>query len=244
MQPPKVYTTNHVHSKVLCTAFSQGCNGSIVPPPRLLPGPAIVYGILRGCGEVIKQCEWVNRDYYHIDHGYFSRGHYEGFYRVSKNALQCEGYGKSDGKRWRDLGLKLRPWERKGRHIVVCPISRMVAEFLGIDPDKWLDTVISEISQNTDRPVIVKYKDGTPLSSSLKDSWCLVTHSSNAAVDAVVSGIPVITLGKSACEPVSWGFEDIESPWWPEREPWVEVLADNQFTIEEMRSGRAWSDIH
>lgn len=241
MRPPKIYATNHVHSRVLCSAFSEGCGGSIVPPNRLLEGPAVVYGILRGCGEVIRQCEWVNRDFYHIDHGYFSRGHYDGYYRVTKNGLQCDGYGKSDGARWRRLNLPLRPWKRTGRHIVICPISKMVAEFLGIDHEKWLDTVISELSLHTDRPVIVKHKDGTPLSEALKDAWCLVTHSSNAAVDAIRSGVPSITLGDSACNPVSWDFESIEAPWWPDREQWVEALSDNQFTIEEMRSGKAWS---
>lgn len=237
---PRVYTTNHVHSKVVCGAFSEGCDGKIVPPGRLQEGPAVVYGILRGCGEVIKQCAWVGRDFYHIDHGYFCRGHYEGYYRVSRNSLQCDGFGDFTPKRWEELGLSLRPWRRMGRNVVICPISSMVAQFLGIDHEKWLETVISEISLHTDRPITVKYKDGTSLSEALKNAWCVVTHSSNAAVDAITNGIPAITLGNSSCGPVSWDFSTIESPEWPEREQWAWTLANWQFTLEEMRSGYAW----
>lgn len=240
---PKVYTTNHVHSKVLCSAFAEGCGGSIVPPGRLLDGPAVVYGILRGCGDIIKQCQWVNRDFYHIDHGYFLRGHYDGYYRVSFNGFQCEPYGPADPTRWERLNVPLRPWKRRGRHVVICPISQMVAEFLHVDPVQWLNAVIAEISLHTDRPVIIKPKDGKPLASALEDAWCLVTHSSNAAVDAAVAGVPVITLGESCCEAISWDFENIESPHWPYRENWVHWLANNQWTIDEIRSGEAWTSL-
>ncbi|MEE9611183.1 MAG: hypothetical protein V3W19_08020 [Desulfatiglandales bacterium] len=240
MRLPKVYATNHIHSKVVSAAFAEGCEGSIVPPVRLLEGPAIVYGVLRGCGEIIKQCEWIHRDYYHIDHGYFLRGHYEGYYRVTKNGLQSDGWGKFNPKRFEDLKVPLRPWKRTGRHIVICPLSKMAGEFINVDPKKWVETVLGELSLHTDRPIIVKYKDDKPISSALEDAWCLVTHSSNAGVDAVVSGVPVIALGHSACLPVSWDIEDIESPHWPAREQWTWNLASNQWTLEEMRSGEAW----
>lgn len=225
---------------MLSSAFAEGCGGSIVPPGRLLEGPAVVYGILRGCGDIIRQCEWVGRDYYHIDHGYFLRGHYEGYYRVTRNALQCAGEGPAAPKRWEALRLSMRPWRRSGRHVVICPISGMVGEFLGIGAKDWTAAVIEEVSRHTDRPVIVKHKDGKPLGEALEDAWCMITHSSNAAVDAVVAGVPVVTLGNSACGPVSWGWRNIERPRWPEREPWAWNLADNQFTIAEMKSGEAW----
>lgn len=239
-EKPKVYDTGHHHSKVLCRAFAEGCKGSLVPPNGLLDGPAVVYGILRGCGEIIKQCEWINRDYYHIDHGYFLRGHYRGYYRITRNGLQCHGYGVFPSSRWESLHYPMKTWRREGRSVVICPISPMVCEFRGIDGEKWLEAVISEVSGYTDRPIIVKRKDGSSLSEALKDAWCLVTHTSNAAVDAIVSGIPAIVLGPSACRPVSWTWENIESPVWPDREEWAHCLAWNQFTIEEMKSGFAW----
>lgn len=241
--PPRVYVTNHQHSQVIGTAFSKGCEGQIVPPHSLLSGPAVVYGILRGCGEIIRQCEWVGRDYYHIDHGYIGgHDHYGGYYRVSKNGLQANlpEYFSRPPDRFERLNIKPRPWARWGQHIVVCPLTGGMANFLGIDPTKWLEAVTAEISQWTDRPIIVKPKGEGSLDESLKDAWCLVTHTSNAAVDAIVSGVPAIVLGPSVARPVSWHWRDIESPRWPDREPWLHELAYHQFTLSEMQDGTAW----
>lgn len=232
-----VYATNHTHSRVICHAFAEGCNGRIVPPVRLLDGPGMFYGILRGCGDLIKECRWTGREFLHVDHGYFRRGYYDGYFRVSKNGLQELQDSFSNGQRWQDLDLPVRPWKRSGRHIVVCPISGYLGEFLGIDPEKWTSAIVREISLHTDRPIIVKHKDGEPLSKALEDAWCLVTHSSNAAVDAIVSGTPAVVMGNSAASAVSWTLKDIEAPFWPERQEWCENLADNQFTLDEMRRG-------
>lgn len=226
--------TSHVHSKVVCTAFSEGSGGKIVPPTTLLEGPAVFYGVLRGCGELIRECQWLGRDFYHIDHGYFCRGHYEGYYRITRNGFQAGG-GMGSPERFENLKIGLRPWKRSGRYVVVCPPSKFWGDFEGIDPKKWTSSVTRELSLYTDRPVVVKEKDGTPLKEVLEDAWCLVTHNSNAAVDALVAGVPVVTTGDGAVSAVAWDWGDIETPVWPDREPWAWHLADHQFTLEEMR---------
>lgn len=230
-----VYATSHVHSQVVCNAFAKGSGGKIVPPVSLLEGPAMVYGILRGCGDIVRQCEWVGRDYTYVDHGYFKRGYYDGYFRVCRNALQSQPNGDFPSDRWESLDLGLRPWNRTGRQILVCPISGYLGKFLGIDAVKWTETVVRELSRHTDRPIIVKQKDGTPL--PLKDAWCLVTYTSNASVDAIISGVPVIVLGDHPAKELSWTWRQIESPVWPEREPWCWNLAYSQFTLEEIARG-------
>lgn len=239
---PDIYVTNHQHSRVVCSAIAQGCKGHAVPPVKLLEAPAVVYGILRGCGDIVKQCEWVGRDYFHIDHGYFKRGHYEGYYRISRNGFQYKG--GIDGyspKRWESLEIRLKSWRKSGSHVIICPISPVLADHLGINPQKWLETVVQEVSKHTERPIIVKHKDGTPLTTALQDAWCLVTHASNAGVDAIIQGIPVIALADSALTPVSWRLADIESPHYPDREPWAWTLAHQQWTLDEMRRGECWN---
>ncbi len=241
---PCCYTTDHQHSKVIMSAFAEGCKGRIVPPAQLLDGPAAMYGILRGTGEILKQCEWVQRDYYYLDHGYFKAGHYNGFYRVTKNGRQADLPDEREYRypddRFRKLGLPLAGWRKSGRHIVVIPLTGAVANFYGINPDQWLRTVTTELSRHTSRPIVVKPKGDGDIRDSLKDCWALVTHSSNSAVDAIADGVPSVVLGESACEAVSWTFEDLEKPWWPERECWVNALAYHQFTLDEMRNGTAW----
>ena len=240
----KCYATGHQHSNIIMAAFSQGCGGQIVPSNRLLDGPAAFYGILRGTGELLKQCEWITRDYYYLDHGYFKPGHYEGYYRVTKNGRQADIPDPREkifpDDRWRKLNLELKPWRKNGKNVVIIPLTGAIGAFYGIQPDKWLDLVTHEVSRHTDRPIIIKQKTEGVITDYLSDCWCLVTHSSNSAADALLAGIPVVTLGESACENVSWGVENIESPWWPERELWAHALAYHQFTLNEMREGTAW----
>lgn len=231
---PTIYATSHVHSQVVCGALREGFGGKIVPPVSLLDGQAVVFGILRGCGEIIRQCEWIGREYVYVDHGYFKRGYYDGYFRVCRNSLQVEPRKNYSSGRWEALNLDLKPW-KQGKHILVCPISGYLGKFLNIDPHKWTETVVREISRYTDRQIIVKHKDGTPL--PMKDAHCLVTYSSNASVDALISGIPVIILGNHPAKQLSWTFSDIESPKYPDREQWCFNLAHSQFTLEEIRRG-------
>lgn len=240
----KVYVTDHQHSQVVSKAFATGCAGQLVPPIKLFDDDAVCYGILRGCGDVIKQCQWVGRTFFHIDHGYFQRGHYDGYYRVTRNAFQCSGLGNRPSDRLDKLNVDMKPWRKDGDHIVVIPLTGAFGAFLGIDPDKWVQAVVSEIARYTDRPVIVKSKDGAPLRDALRNAHCLVTHSSNAAVDALLEGLPVVTLGPSACHPLSTQLPQIEFPVYGDRRQWAQNLAYGQFTLDEMRSGMAWEILH
>ena len=232
------------HSRTIMAAFAEGCRGQVVPPTKLFDGPAAMYGILRGTGEIIRQCEWVGRDYYYIDHGYLKPGHYDGYYRVTKNARQADIPDPKEyifpPDRLKKTGVEARPWRRSGKNILVIPVTGAIGEFYGINPDRWLGVVTDEVANHTDRPIEVKHKGLGAIEESLKDTWCVVTHSSNTAVDALVNGVPVIVLGESACELMSWGFGDIETPYWPERELWLQALAYQQFTLSEMRNGTAW----
>src|SRR3990167_3230049 len=232
------------HSRTIMAAFSEGCKGQVVPPTKLFDGPAALYGILRGTGEIIRHCEWVGRDYYYIDHGYLKPGHYDGYYRVTKNARQADIPDPREfvypADRLKKVGVDVRPWKRTGRNVLVIPVTGAVGEFYGINPDQWLRVVTDEITSHTARPIEVKHKGIGAIDEAMKDTWCVVTHSSNSAVDALINGVPVITLGESACETMSWEFKDIEHPWWPERELWLQALAYSQFTLSEMRNGTAW----
>ena len=219
-----------------------GSGGQLVPPVKLLDGPACVYGILRGCGEIIRSCEWVGREYWHIDHGYLhgNKG-YNGYYRITKNGRQWAGNGDYAADRFNGLQVRVRPWYRGGTNVVVCPISKMVADYEGIDHHQWLMAIVDEIQRNTERPVVIKPKGEGSLFDLFRDAWCLVTHASNAAVDAVIAGIPVFTLGPSAARPM--GLSDlskIDTPVYPDREQWLNGLAYNQWNLDEFRRGELW----
>jgi hypothetical protein len=243
-QQPKVYITSHQASRVVSSAFAQGCNGQIVPARKLLDGSAVVYGILRGTGDIIKECSIVGREFFHIDHGYFCRqpktGIYAGYYRITRNALQVTTPPDQPPDRFERLDVRLRPWRRTGSYVLVCPSSQIWGNYVGVDSKVWTDAVVREIALHTDRPIIIKQKDEIPLKDALNEAWCVVVHSSNAAVDSVAAGIPAIVTGPSAVLPVCWGWGNIEQPYWPDREQWAWNLAYNQFNLNEMRDGTAW----
>lgn len=236
-----IYVTDHPHSRVICGSLHQGIESRLVPPASLQEGEAAVYGVLRGCGEIVRQCEWVGRNYYHVDHGYIRRGHYDGYYRISKNGLQWDGTGHYPVDRWKAFGIEPLSWRKDGRSVVVCPLSSAMGTQFGIQPHAWLKNVITELSGFTDRPIVIKPKGEGNLLESLEDAWCIVAHQSNVAVDAILLGVPAIVLGPSAAVPVArTKLGDVESPHYAERGGWLAGLAYHQWTLAEMREGRCW----
>lgn len=246
---PTVYLTNHAYSRLIGGAFAVGAGADTVDvdpeAPILLPGPAICYGVLRGCGRIMRLCAMRQRDFYHIDLGYFNSHHFSGYYRVTKNAPQAIAAEADlfdpDTARFRALNLKMHAWRKGGRNVIFAPISTNIARFDRIGADDWCREILAEIALYTDRPVITKLKGEGTLKDVLADAYCLVTYSSNVAVEALFYGLPVIVLGPSAAAPLSWNWRNLESPTYPEnRDELFSYLCNNQWTLEEFQDGTAW----
>ena len=77
-----------------------------------------------------------------------------------------------------------------------------------------------------------------PLTLLLNDAWILITHHSNAQVDALIAGVPVITtciarqIGK---------LQDIEKPIYDRS--WLKNLAYKQWNLQEIEKGQAWNEL-
>ena len=204
----------------------------------LRPGVGIMWGILRGIPALITASIAANRPWVYLDHGYFNRGHYSGHYRMTWCDFQQREVIERPADRWEALGVTLEPWKR-GRNVVVCPPSDLILKLYGI-PD-WTRETVAAIKQKTDRPVVIQTK-GQPFDEALRDAHCVVTVSSVAAVEAVSKGVPVFVSEISAAAPVGRVDLEIESPVYPEREPWARSLAYGQFTKEEW--GRGWEVVN
>lgn len=244
----KVYQTRHIISKTICESFSEGVLGSqLVPAVTLLEGPAALYGILRGTHEIINECQETGRDWYYIDLGYVGRSdHYhlkfDGYYRVTKNNYQCNGFGSYSSDRWKELETELKPWRKNGDHVVVCPLSYNFSIHRGMDHKQWLKDTVAEVAKHTDRKIIIKPKSSDmTLKEALLDAHCIVGYDTNAMIDAVIAGIPAFNLGLSAVAPVALqDLSRLENPIYPDRKQWVANLAYNQWTLDEMKSGVCW----
>lgn len=182
------------------------------------------------------------RTWYYGDHAYFGRFR---FYRITRDAYQHGGCGQSDGKRLKALGLRLAPW-KTGREILVCPPDDMFGALHGFDSRKWLAKTLRALAAATDRPVRVRHRAGAEsnpvtLAKNLASAHALVTHSSNAAVEALCMGVPVFVTAPCAARAMAESdLSRIEAPYYPDdRKRWAGVLADNQWTLDEIRRGMA-----
>lgn len=187
------------------------------------------------------------RPYYYIDNSYFdaTRGAY---YRVTKNAIQFQGPDyASDGKRWDALGYTLKPWRDPDQgHVILCPQSETYMRYT-VGKRKlarlWLAQVIDMVeSAWPKREIRVRAwaaeKQMASLHDDLVGAGLLVTHSSAAAVEAVIEGVQVILDAGSpsalaTLPPVIDNADD-------QRLKYLRALADNQWTLDEIKRGDAW----
>lgn len=177
-------------------------------------------------------------DWYYADHAYFERHR---FYRITKNAYQHNGIGKPDFRRLARWWPKPLPFHKSGSKVIICPQSQSHLDRRG-DPH-WLERTLDTIHRYTDRDVIVRSKrDPGVLARMMPDAWAVVCHSSNAAVEALMHGVPAFTTAECAAyDMTGHDLTDIEYPIYPDgRHEWAAVLAANQWTLDEIAKGKAW----
>ncbi len=215
---------------------------------ELEPGGAAFYGVRPGWLHLWEQAKREARDWFYLDNSFVDAGR-EAYFRVGVNATQSWSTRPSDGKRLAQLGVRVQPWRRTGSHIVVClqsedymrPVANWPSGVLG-----WQEHVLRALRPHTDRLIVVRGKKADrPLAQELGEAWLLVAHSSAAAVEALIAGVPVIVTDPAcAASGFSSAFEAVESPRRPDgREEWAARLADSQWTSSEMRDGMAWRAI-
>lgn len=209
---------NKPKSTDLCNAFVKGA-------PHDAPG-AVFYGVTAA-----NHAEWLRvvrsgMDWWYIDNSYFDvvRGQQ---FRITKRRLQHTGLGTSDGKRFAALGLTIAPWVHRpdGYTLYVEQSPSFMKTFGG----GWLPPVGCKL-----RPWNRNKKEaGTSLADDLAGALVTYTHSSAAAVESLLAGVRACVSPLSACWHATGHGQT--------REGLMNVLADNQFTLAEIKSGYAWS---
>lgn len=84
---------------------------------------------------------------------------------------------------------------------------------------------------------------GTPLLQDLRDAWAVIGHNSSPAVAAAIEGIPVFQTDRARSQAAavsSATLAEIESPAMPDRQTWVEGLAQCHWSHAELSSGQCW----
>ena len=236
--------------------FVIGAQGAVGRMDILDNTPTSVPVVLRGITKrkVMKRCIAEGRDYYYVDTGYFGNEKKKDYHRVTKNAMQY--FLDLDPDCPDDRFIKTRTTLHKhtpGNKILICPPSDKAMKYWGLNVEEWLEETSTIIAQYSDREVVIRKKgtrservqiDTMEMALS-RDVHCMVTFNSIAAVESLIYGKPVFTMGPNAASVLAnKDLSRIDNPFMPDIDQVRNLccnLAYQQFTVAEMRSGKAWA---
>ena len=213
--------------------------------------PIVVRGIAKK--KVMHKAIEDGRDFYYIDTGYFGNEKTKLYHRIVKNGLQFNLpiWGACPDDRFMATSTQIRK-KTPGRNILLCPPSQKALNYWDVNLETWILQTTETIKQYTDRPIVIREKanrqirtnDDTMEMALSRDVHCLVTYNSIAAVEALILGKPVFTMGPNAAGPLAnKELSRIEKPLMPVIDRVRELccnLAYGQFTPAEMIDGIAW----
>lgn len=252
LSPTTYFVPGELTSPKFAKAFAQGCKGYASNVlTSLRPGPFAAF-CTPATWPLLDQAIADGRDYYYGDHAYWRRGRY---FRVTRNAVQFQPAMQdlriARPHRLQQVSVEVvDEWRRGGSSIIICPNSPIYMRRYGLDAQQWTLDCVKAIQTVSDRPVVIRWKSQQqhrPLYLDLHDAWAVVVFSSNAAVEALVAGVPVFVLAPWAST-ASMGTSDlskIESPLYPDfRLPFLWSLAEHQWSLSEIAGGYAWRVLH
>lgn len=237
---------------------------------------AVAVGVRQTTKRILQDHTALGKDYVYIDKGYTRhRGedpHVKTRYlRASVNATQPLAYFQRQlrpSDRFDALDVHLAPRYYGGYCVLYAGSSQKYCEFHGLgDATRYAEKILHRVRKTsrayqrlTYRPK-PSWRDAVPIEGAkfsrpprtindeLHEARLLVTHGSNAALDAIFAGVPALVLGPSIAQPIAATcFEEL--PRNPEMLPWPDIetrlqwaynLAYCQWTLREFETGEAWS---
>lgn len=186
-----------------------------------------------------------------------------GYLKVAVNYWHPTAYFqkfKHLGDRLAQFKLQIKPMRNTGSTILLAGIGPKSAVLYGMKHQSWDEYAVNEIKKHTKRKIIYRAKPsgvgsfkpipGTvwsdptiPIGKLLSDTWAVVTHHSNVAVDGIMEGIPCfVNDGVSKAIGLS-DLSQIENPRMPKMTEQRQFLADlayTQWTLDEIATGKTW----
>lgn len=226
---------------LICKAFIDGA-------PKDANGD-VFFGVNHGNIAPYLRAKALGRDWFYIDNAYLDK-HRGTYFRVTKNALQCRGDEPSDGTRFHALGVEIKPWrETLGDTLLLCEQNdNFMAAAVGYKGNWRRNTLAKLAAMKLPYKIRVrpwnpdKKQNAVTLLHELPTLRAVITHSSGAAITALLEGVPAISESGAASRltgPLT--RENIMSWQRPtNREQFAWALADNMWTLDEIRSGKAW----
>lgn len=219
------------------------CEAFIAGAPRDAVGH-VFYGVNESNVATWRQVRKLGEPWYYLDNSYFdaTRGHR---FRVARDAVQVSLPGKqTDGRRFGEMGISLRPYIGTDIRPLWLAVEQSPSFMSCVAEDP------SYLSRRMEglRSVKVRHWNrdkaaaGSTLAEDLRQACVLITHSSAAAVEAVIAGVSIWVSPMSALASfatLQQGMADRLA----DRERVLGVLADHEFTLDEMRDGLPWRTV-
>jgi hypothetical protein len=185
-------------------------------------------------------------------------------WRISLNHINSLGeFGNLvdlDNARPSKLGVELKPPSEKRRgEILIATQHEKSLQWQGMPSMKsWTEQMISEIRKRTNRRIIVRphprslfpLKMPNILVSQPKkipntyddfdifyNYHCVINHNSGPAIQAAISGVPIICDSSSLAGELSSKLDDIENVQLPDRTDWFLRLCHTEWTVDEIAQG-------
>lgn len=264
------FASGNNRSEIIARAMAQGVSKSgahvALKPSTSHRGrcdfdAAIFYGFAGGLRQVFDDYR-KSRSAIYIDLGYWGRRkrtRWDGYHKLAMNSRHPTAYFQSrphGPERFQEFREQIRSWRTSGRHILVIGMSAKAAYCEGFKPEEWERDTIKRLRALTDRPIVYRPKPnwhearpiegsifgrGPDLAQALKGCHAVVAHHSNAAIDALLAGIPCICPDGVASVLSGHDLTEIESPPMPDgREQFAYDLAWTQWSVEEIEQGLAY----
>jgi hypothetical protein len=174
--------------------------------------------------------------------------------------------GKNNNDRARSLGLFLKPWRQDGDYILICGQHDKSLQWQGMPRmSKWIMDTIEQIQEHSARPIIFRPHPRCPLHDiehqyrnvyrqqplrvegtyddfnlSFAGAHAVINYSSNPGPQALLAGVPAFvstsSLAYDAANDIDF-LHDIEEPFRPDRQQWLNDYAHTEYTIKEIAQG-------
>lgn len=259
---------NPKHRKIL-RALAEGIPGAEVRPlDRYEPCDiAVIFGAAKDAypptwpkREILARHQ--GRRLLMVESAFVRRGDYYqiGWGGFAGNADFNNGGAPDD--RWRAMNIPTKPWQnRPDGAVIVCGQLPRDTQVQDVDHVKWCKNTVDTLSQMGERVLFRPHPrqqdasiygipegliDKRRMVHSLDDAKCVVTWNSTSSVDALIQGVPAITIHPSSIAyPVAQHkLRAVQSLQYPSRRQWLAGLGYAQWTLDEMRRGLPWKHLN
>lgn len=221
----------------------------------------VLWGFVENCQKIIRFAENKGIPWVFLDMGYWRRD--ESFYKVSVNDRHPTSYFMKDKlppDRFNALRLPIKDWRKNGQgNILLAGMSGKAAWAWNMPSEQFEKDMVHAIRQHSQREIVYRPKPSWPesrpiagakfdrngsLAKALQQAYCVVSHHSNVAADALLEGIPTFTKRGVSAPMGPLDLSKLESPYYPEdRQQWAYNVAYCQWRLDEMASGACWSHL-